>query len=226
MINLREVRWAVYGLYCSCESCALENPERIKYIGQTRRDAFGRLAEHRKNVRKSVHDRIGGLPIYKWMRKHGAKNIQMKILGGDLDESLIDDVEKHWIKFYGTFGSGGYNMTNGGLGKSGYRHSDETKRIISEKKRGVPGFSKSGLTEGQVLEIKARLWDGETQTELAIEYGVSKKTLADISQGKVKNHVPWPIGPRRRPRTSELLANRIAERERDDLGRIVPSIKD
>src|SRR5690606_8353724 len=106
-----------------------------------------------------------------------------------------DAAERRWIKELNTFGPGGLNMTEGGLGKSGYRHSQETKDRISMKKRGRPGFNKSGLTDAQFKEIKIRLWNGETPSELSEEYGVSRKTIKDVNQGKTKNHIPWPIGP-------------------------------
>lgn len=212
--------FVVYGLYCICIRCQ-GKPNPIRYVGQTRRSVGERLNEHLKNSRRDKNHRIGGLPVYRWVRKHGEGNIRLKVLATGLDDATVDAAEVHQIAVLGTRAPDGLNMTDGGMGKSGYRHSEQTKKAISEKKRGVPGFSKSGLTVHQVEEIKLRLWEGETQAYLADEFQVSRKTLKDISQGKTWNHVPWPIGPRRRMRSSELRSRIIRSRKRDSSGRLV-----
>ena len=210
---------AVYGLYCVCDGCSRKR-KRIRYIGQTRRSVRVRFRDHLKNSRYPNEHRIGGLPVYKWIRKHGEENIRVQVFQSDIAELEIDEVERDYIRRYKTFGGQGLNMTEGGLGKSGYRHSEETKKRIARKKIGIPGVSKSGLTDRQVQEIKTRLWCGETPSELAREFEVTKKTLTDISSGITKNHVPWPIGPRQRTRTRELRQKQMAGRDRDELGRM------
>lgn len=210
----------IYGLYCVCDLC-WSAEGRIRYVGQTWKEVEFRFREHLSNSRKASNDRIGGLAVYRWVRKHGAKNIRYRILEEVQTQEAGDAAERRWIKELNTFGPGGLNMTEGGLGKSGYRHSQETKDQISMKKRGRPGFNKSGLTDAQFKEIKIRLWNGETPSELSEEYGVSRKTIKDVNQGKTKNHIPWPIGPRERTRTKELRQDLTKNRVRDGRGRLV-----
>lgn len=205
----------VYGLKCNC------HPERgVRYVGITGAGAGVRLRDHLKNSRKPDSDRIGGLPVYRWMRKHGADNIRMSLLETCETQDQLNEREVFWIRELGTFAPGGMNMTLGGGGKRGYRHSEETKNRISALKRGKPGFSKSGLSVADVHEIKKRLWGGETAAGLAETYQVSRKTLKDISQGNTWNHVPWPIGPRQKARTSERLRDAIEKRGRGPDGRL------
>jgi len=45
------------------------------------------------------------------------------------------------------------------------------------------------LDEQKVVEIRARLRDGERGVELAIEYGVSKATISEVKHGKMWKHV-------------------------------------
>lgn len=48
---------------------------------------------------------------------------------------------------------------------------------------------KSKLTADEVAEIKEKLSEGATQTELAEEYGVSRPTVTHIDRGNTWNHV-------------------------------------
>jgi HNH endonuclease len=60
-----------------------------------------------------------------------------------------------------------------------------------------PGESngQSILTEGQVLEIYRRAWDGEKQTQIAAEYGIDKRTVTDIKYGR---SWAWLTGAKRK----------------------------
>jgi len=99
--------------------------------------------------------------------------------------------------------------------RAGFKHSEETKRLFSEQRKGRKfspealervnvtrargesnGLSK--LTEAQVLEIKARLWDGEGQYPIAAEFGVGPGSISAIATGRTWVQVPWPTD---RPRT-------------------------
>lgn len=44
--------------------------------------------------------------------------------------------EQYWIRRLNTFGAGGYNATKGGAGPKGRKHSEETKRKLSEINQG------------------------------------------------------------------------------------------
>jgi hypothetical protein len=45
------------------------------------------------------------------------------------------------------------------------------------------------LTEAEVLDIYQRAWSGESQIQIAREYGVSKYTVSDIKHGKSWQHL-------------------------------------
>lgn len=48
------------------------------------------------------------------------------------------EAERAWIAELGTMAPDGYNLTSGGEGAPGWKATDETRRKMSEKKRGVP----------------------------------------------------------------------------------------
>lgn len=208
--------FVIYGLYCTC------HPEAsIRYVGQTSQGLSTRFADHRKIAKTGMEHRVGRLPIYRWMRKHGIENIACTVLE-EFQDGSVDEREVYWINRLSTFhASGGLNMTLGGMGKRGYNHSDLTKSRMSRNKSGRPGFSKSGLTVEIVERIKLELWSGETVKETADRYGVSAKTIKDINQSKCWNHVNWPIGPRQKMRTRNLLAKNLLSRDRDKKGRLI-----
>jgi group I intron endonuclease len=206
----------IYGLVCICHP---NNP--IRYVGQTSQGLSVRFRDHRQSAAQGPDHRVGWLPVYRWMRKHGIENIQPVVLEIVPLGSDIDAREVYWIDKLGTFAAnGGLNMTLGGAGQRGFNHSEETKQRIAQKRRNTAGLSKAGINADIVTEIKFRLWSGETVKETADFYGLTAKTVKDINQDKCWRHVPWPIGPRERMRTSELRARNMNARERDELGRM------
>ena len=46
------------------------------------------------------------------------------------------------------------------------------------------------LTEAQVLDIRQRYQDGESQTRLSVTFGVHRNTIAAIVRGRIWSHLP------------------------------------
>jgi hypothetical protein len=94
----------------------------------------------------------------------------------------------------------------------GRSHSEETKRILSEQRKGIKqpdelnkkrsetlkkkkvnqGTKNRGakLTDDQVIEIRKRLASGERNMDLALEYGLSKSSIGNIKSGASWKHLP------------------------------------
>ncbi len=100
-----------------------------KYVGQTQQ---GR--EDRRWQEHSIFCINENKPLYNAIKKYGPENFEFKIIETAIPEELIDEREKHYIKYYNTFylNNQGYNMTEGGQGIHGYVHNDETKARIKE----------------------------------------------------------------------------------------------
>ena len=122
------------------------------YVGQTANPDF-RWRKHRKASLDCPY-------LHRAIRKHGRKQFNFSIIEscGPIDQA--NEKEAYWIKELDTLAPNGYNLKAGGLGggpdspetrlrKSlskrgeknsfyGHKHSEETKRKISQTKTGVP----------------------------------------------------------------------------------------
>jgi len=123
------------------------------------------------------------------------------------------DQEAFWIKFHKTRDSkNGYNLTDGGEGSSGYKHTRESKNKMSAKakiKIGIlnPFYGKkhnleivlkstgennknSILIESQVVNMLDMYYTGKfTEATLAIIFSVKRQTINDILRGKRWKHI-------------------------------------
>lgn len=98
-----------------------------QYIGQTVRDPELRWNEHNKYKINTT--------ISNALKKYGIENFHFEVIdesASDIDE--LNDLEEFYISFYNTFKGRGYNMTSGG---EGFTISEETKKKMSDSRRGV-----------------------------------------------------------------------------------------
>lgn len=73
------------------------------------------------------------------MRKHGIENFELTFLHENLAEDEAFELETFYITGLKTNvcdGGVGFNMTNGGEGKTGHKASEETRRRMSESQQG------------------------------------------------------------------------------------------
>lgn len=71
------------------------------------------------------------------IRKHSFDNFSWEVLyQNDDKDHTLKTMEPFYIEKYDTFLGEGYNMTSGGDGIFGHKHSDETKRKMSLAKQG------------------------------------------------------------------------------------------
>jgi len=89
------------------------------YVGQT--------LNYKDRMKK--HEKSGKNPKYYFpyaISKHGWENFTKEILIDDVPEEDLDNLEINYIAFYNSFNrEKGYNLTQGGGGMSGYRHTEE-----------------------------------------------------------------------------------------------------
>lgn len=135
------------------------------YIGYTSATIEKRLERH-------ITDAERGKPYHFHcaIRKYGSENIITECLEQiDSDNKAIaSEREKYWIAYYDTVNSG-YNMTEGGTGGntwknnpnkeetsrklsavwSGRKHTDESKKIMSEKAKQRPPQSRESIMRAE-----------------------------------------------------------------------------
>jgi group I intron endonuclease len=99
----------------------IEFPNGKSYIGITaRKTAEERFSEHVYNSTKT-RERA----VERAIKKYGAAFITLRTLAIGSFKYLAE-LERKAINIYGTFGRGGYNMTAGGEGALGYKHTPES----------------------------------------------------------------------------------------------------
>lgn len=101
----------------------LENGK--KYIGQTTRDLAERFREHCGNSGTSVSPKLKNA-----IKKYGKDCFCVEVIweSQQCNQAELDAKEMQLIYEIGTLHPNGYNLTRGG---SGGRHSDETKKLLS-----------------------------------------------------------------------------------------------
>lgn len=98
------------------------------------------------------------LPIGRAIRKYGWNGFEHTILISGVDEQCAKRTEIYMIRLFRTQDRKyGYNLTDGGDGVSGFRHSDSSKQKMSAAKSGVnhPNFGRH-LPETTKAKIGAK----------------------------------------------------------------------
>lgn len=177
------------------------------YIGKT--SNLSKRAEHHKLVAKYGVEKYKGSYSYfqTALAKYGFENFSFYIMGIFKDEQECLEKEKLWIAYFKSNNRQfGYNITEGGEGISGYKHTDETKKHLSKVMSGRTRSAKSialsvsktqgelssnsKLTELQIKEIKIKYATGNyTYKQLSKEYNVSPQQLNRIVLGKRWKHL-------------------------------------
>lgn len=100
------------------------------YIGLTTKTLDDRFCGHKKASRCDKPR----YAIHKAIKKYGEHNFTIELLEECSTKLLLDRAEIKWIDRLNSRGKLGYNLTSGGA--SGFSHSQETRKLISEKVRG------------------------------------------------------------------------------------------
>lgn len=104
-----------------------------RYVGITCRGYKERFKEHVLNASEG-----SSTILHNAIRKYGPENFDLILLDSNIPDDQICDKEQYYIKLYNTFYTSGigYNMTEGGGGVAGYKHSEESKLKISSSLKG------------------------------------------------------------------------------------------
>jgi group I intron endonuclease len=111
--------------------CATNKSNNKKYIGQSVKTLeerkCGHLTASKRSNRKISY-------FGKAILKYGIDGFVWEIIDNCLSINDMNKKEKYYIAKYNTTNKNfGYNISFGGRGNVGYKHSAETKRIISER---------------------------------------------------------------------------------------------
>lgn len=166
------------------------------FIGQTTTSLDKRVGVYKHDVRTFRRGKYTARSkIIRALAKYGFDNFRFFVIDFASTQKELDAKERFWIKIYNATVQGiGFNIQLGGFGIG--KHSDETKRIMSEKKKGKPAHNKgkpglSGeqvgnatLTQEQADQIREEYLTVKSSIKLAKKYGVSKTTILSILKNK------------------------------------------
>ena len=141
------------------------------YIGKTIRTIEERFQRHTYNANAKIQTHL-----YNAMRKYGKEAFTVTELESGFDnEESLNEAEVRYIAELNPQ----YNMTEGGEGISGLKHSSETKRKMSDAKKGKK-FSE---------EHKRKLSDAHKGKPKSEE---TKRRMSDAKKGIKKEVVTCP----------------------------------
>lgn len=97
------------------------------YIGKTSRCLDVRLSEHLRHPDK---------PIGKALQEFGLDSFIIEVIDTAETEDELNAKERFWIVAYDSLVPNGYNQSIGGDTSEGFRHREESKKKMSEAKKG------------------------------------------------------------------------------------------
>lgn len=137
------------------------------YIGKTIQALNVRISRHLWDAKN------GGFYFHNAIKKYGIKNFKFEVIKKLKNENCLNASEIFFIQFYNSIYPNGYNLTIGGQGVSGYKHSEEYKKELSERYGGKnnPMYGKKRLD----LAERNRLRSGEDNPFYGIGFWNGKK---------------------------------------------------
>ena len=150
-----------------------------KYIGQTDNEKR-RKYEHSSYYNKKYRDN----KFYRAVKKYGWENFIYGIIENANIETL-DAQEIYFINFYNTY-KNGYNSSIGGKTTRGYKHTEETKRKISESRKEKNYKQKHTEETKQLLrEMKLGLKHSEESKQKMRKYKIKYLYEIKSPEGKI-----------------------------------------
>lgn len=170
------------------------------YIGKGRRR---RATSHRRRSQISRDCPV----FYSAIRKHGLENFELTYLALGLAEGLAHDLELAAIQAYSSMAPDGYNVTAGGEGTSGLRHSQKSKEKMS---KAHSGFRHSEETIKKMAE-SARLRSTPEYREMMSR--IKKNPSNEIREKIGATHRGKIVSAETRKKQSEARLRMLAARK-------------
>ena len=145
----------------------------------------------RKSSKEWYEDKYmgSGTLLKKAKQKYGIENFEKFLIQHCYSKEETNKAERSWIAEYRSRGKAEYNISDGGDGSAGFHHTEETKRRLSEAKKGKP---KSDETRRKLSEShKGKQASEETKRKLSeVHKGnhPSEETRQKMSEAQKGKH--------------------------------------
>jgi len=171
------IRDKISGIYC------ISNIKTGKrYIGYGTNLKI-RWNGHKRQLRKNIHNNPYLQSSY---NKWGKENFEFSIIQ-EINESTetLRLMEIYWIVYFNSYYKDGcgYNMTYGGEGTYGYKHTDEQIKRNSDAKKGKPSWNK-GIPMSEESKLKASQSHKNLSEETRRKQSLAKKGRPSNNKGK------------------------------------------
>ena len=184
------------------------------YIGQTIHDAEKtRIRDHFRSKGK------GSQLIKDDIEKYGQDAFTYKILHDGIIPEFLDTLEKEVIAKFNTLAPHGYNLTEGGGGGS---RSEETRRKMSEARKGKPSPNKGKpFSEEHCRKIseamKGKTLSEETRRKISENNSTKRPEVRRKISEAHKGQTPWNKGKNAFRRNASENLCRAGKRLSDSL---------
>lgn len=154
-----------------------------QYVGQTIKPLDKRWKQHVRDAK-----RLTLLRFARAVLSYGPEEFELKVLHTCLSKEELDFIEIFYIRLLNTEHPNGYNMSHGGqigYGYKGHKHSEETKKFLSEHFTGKGnanfGKPKSEETKRRMSEVQKgpkSYWFGKKASQ------ETKDRLSKVRKGR------------------------------------------
>jgi group I intron endonuclease len=163
----------------------------IRYIGKSVKG----IVRPKEHWRRRYEPKYSTIHVYRWLRKCTNPPL-IEVLEECQTKAELSIREQVWIAVYSATGRL-TNMTKGGEGTIGRRHSEETRRKLSLAKKGKPGHSRGKkMSEEQKAKLRNKVVTEEARKAYSLaqkrrmqrpeEREKLLKGLADVRQKRMK----------------------------------------
>lgn len=154
------------------------------------------------------------------LNKYGEDSFVWEVIDSDTSYRNLEKKESYWIAYHNSFGEGGYNLTEGGAGASGYKWTEEAKRDASRRLKGKysgENSPKTTLTNQEVLEIRDLLIYGKDLEFISDAYNISNNAIRSIRNGYTWKSIISKEDVKKMKQTSSTLTIAEVKNVRDML---------
>lgn len=168
------------------------------YVGKTIQGTKIRWSEHKRNAfnKKVINYFYNAIRKYGWEKFNKYVVFQTCELESKKEANkIIIEKEKFFINLFNSNDSNfGYNLTDGGKGIVGYKHTDESKKKMSDKRKGElhPNFGNyNNNTSFKILQFDLNFnlikeWPSMAQIER--ELGYKSNNISRCCNNKIKTY--------------------------------------
>lgn len=152
----------------------LTSPSGWVYVGQT--SNFKRRMQGHKD--DAANHRDSCVLLCRAIRKYGWENFTKEILACDIPGNLVDEIEVSLISKYKILGAS-YNIESGG--NKNKKHSDTTRKKMSDFRKGYVGWNHSDSAKIKMSENNGKYWLGR--------FGKDNKKSKPVVQYDLNNNI-------------------------------------